>query len=274
MSCTCGPRSDRLTPWPSHHKLLTDGESVVVDTRTHPKALILAGASSWSSRWPLAIFLDRRIGNEYVSLGRLDHRAGRGRVVWSLKPFLDWLTATYTITTKRLITREGLISRRGHDIPLLRISDVAYDMGIDRPDARLRHARDQRRQHPRPGRAPRHPATSSTCSAQLIDLLGGLHDATEDTTTPDDRSSRGARGPPARAGLEQAILGEDVVFNALEVADETGASIDQARRLWRALGLPRPRQRARVHPGRRRRGLHAAAAWSTAAPSTSTWRST
>ena len=41
----------------------------------------------------------------------------------------EWLTATYTITTKRLITREGLIARRGHDIPLMRISDVAYDMG-------------------------------------------------------------------------------------------------------------------------------------------------
>ena len=50
-------------------------------------------------------------------------------VVWSVKPFLEWLTATYTITTKRLITREGLIARRGHDIPLLRISDVAYDRG-------------------------------------------------------------------------------------------------------------------------------------------------
>ena len=38
--------------------------------------------------------------------------------------------------------------------------------------------------------------------------------------------------------LEQAILGEEIVFNALEVADETGATIDQARRLWRALGFP------------------------------------
>jgi adenylate cyclase len=38
--------------------------------------------------------------------------------------------------------------------------------------------------------------------------------------------------------LEHAILGEDVVFNALEVAAETGASIEQAQRLWRALGFP------------------------------------
>jgi adenylate cyclase len=38
--------------------------------------------------------------------------------------------------------------------------------------------------------------------------------------------------------LERAILGEDVAYNALEVAAETGATIEQARRLWRALGFP------------------------------------
>ncbi|WP_151083154.1 adenylate/guanylate cyclase domain-containing protein [Nocardioides cynanchi] len=38
--------------------------------------------------------------------------------------------------------------------------------------------------------------------------------------------------------LERAILGEEVSFNALEVAAETGATIEQARRLWRALGFP------------------------------------
>ncbi|HEX3223109.1 MAG TPA: adenylate/guanylate cyclase domain-containing protein [Nocardioides sp.] len=38
--------------------------------------------------------------------------------------------------------------------------------------------------------------------------------------------------------LERAILGEDITYNALEVAAETGATIEQARRLWRALGFP------------------------------------
>jgi adenylate cyclase len=48
--------------------------------------------------------------------------------------------------------------------------------------------------------------------------------------------------------LEHAILGEDVVFNALEVAAETGASIEQAQRLWRALGFPdRGAERAFTH---------------------------
>ncbi|MBA3780399.1 adenylate/guanylate cyclase domain-containing protein [Nocardioides sp. InS609-2] len=38
--------------------------------------------------------------------------------------------------------------------------------------------------------------------------------------------------------LERAILGEGRVFNAVEVASETGVTIDQTRRLWRALGFP------------------------------------
>ena len=42
----------------------------------------------------------------------------------------------------------------------------------------------------------------------------------------------------ARDRLERAILGEERVFNALEVADETGVTVDQLRRLWRALGFP------------------------------------
>jgi adenylate cyclase len=46
---------------------------------------------------------------------------------------------------------------------------------------------------------------------------------------------------PARPGpeeLELAILGEDPTYTAADVAAETGVTIDQARRLWRALGFP------------------------------------
>jgi uncharacterized membrane protein YdbT with pleckstrin-like domain len=77
----------------------------------------------------LAIFLDRKIGNGVVSL--LVWIVALVVIVWwVLRPFLDWLTSTYTVTSKRLITREGIISRKGHDIPLMRISDVAFDQGI------------------------------------------------------------------------------------------------------------------------------------------------
>lgn len=39
-------------------------------------------------------------------------------------PWLAWFNKTYTITTKRVITRTGILSRSGHDLPLSRISDV------------------------------------------------------------------------------------------------------------------------------------------------------
>jgi uncharacterized membrane protein YdbT with pleckstrin-like domain len=109
-------------------KLLTDGESVVVDTRTHPKALILPGLVLVVTL-AVAFYLDRKIGNGFVSL--LVWIVALVIVVWwVLRPFLDWLTSTYTVTTKRLITREGVVSRKGHDIPLMRISDVAFDQGL------------------------------------------------------------------------------------------------------------------------------------------------
>lgn len=109
-------------------KLLTDGESIVVDTRTHPKALIFP-AVVLVVTVAVAIFLVRLADNSIASwvvwlLALVVF------VWWVVRPFLSWLTSTYTITNKRLITREGLIARRGHDIPLMRISDVAFDMGI------------------------------------------------------------------------------------------------------------------------------------------------
>jgi len=52
--------------------------------------------------------------------------------------------------------------------------------------------------------------------------------------TPDETAADETAGQQ----LEAAILGEHVVYNALEVAAETGATIEQAQRLWRALGFP------------------------------------
>ena len=109
-------------------KLLTEGESVVIDTRTHPKALLGPGVVLVLAL-VVAIVLDRLVDNGVISL--LVWILALVVVLWwCVRPFLDWLTSTYTITTKRLITRQGIVSRKGHDIPLMRISDVAFDQGI------------------------------------------------------------------------------------------------------------------------------------------------
>jgi adenylate cyclase len=53
---------------------------------------------------------------------------------------------------------------------------------------------------------------------------------------------KGSSDPePTRPGaeeLEHAILGEDPVYSAADVAAETGVTLEEARRLWRALGFP------------------------------------
>lgn len=44
--------------------------------------------------------------------------------------WLQWMATTYTVTTKRVITRAGVLNRTGHDLPLTRISDVQQDRGL------------------------------------------------------------------------------------------------------------------------------------------------
>ena len=108
--------------------LLNEGESIVVDTRTHPKALLLP-ILALVVLLAIAVFVQKAVDQGVVT-----------KVVWGLavvgiiwfflRPLLIWLTATYTITTRRLITRHGVITRRGHDIPLIRVSDVAYERDL------------------------------------------------------------------------------------------------------------------------------------------------
>lgn len=109
-------------------KLLNDGESVVISTRTHAKALILPMISG------LLILAAAAFSETTFVSGSAS--TGLWIVVvlllawFVLRPFLEWITASYTITDRRLITRNGILTRRGHDIPLARISDVAYEMGL------------------------------------------------------------------------------------------------------------------------------------------------
>ena len=112
-------------------KLLNEGEKVVVDTRTHVKALIFP---------ILMLVLFLAIGTFVqvkIDQGILTNGAwilvAVGIIWFVLRPLIIWATATYTFTDRRLITRTGVIVRRGHDMPLARISDVAYEFGpIDR----------------------------------------------------------------------------------------------------------------------------------------------
>ncbi len=48
-------------------------------------------------------------------------------------PWLQWMTSTFTVTNRRIITRTGILNKTGHDIPLSRISSASYERDmIDR----------------------------------------------------------------------------------------------------------------------------------------------
>lgn len=52
-------------------------------------------------------------------------------LVWlSVLPYLRWLTATYTVTNRRIITRKGILNKTGHDLPLRSINNVNYERSI------------------------------------------------------------------------------------------------------------------------------------------------
>jgi uncharacterized membrane protein YdbT with pleckstrin-like domain len=54
-------------------------------------------------------------------------------LAWVMVPILRWRTTTYELTNRRLRLREGILSRKGRDFPLARISDVSFQHGpIDR----------------------------------------------------------------------------------------------------------------------------------------------
>lgn len=109
-------------------KLLNPGEEVIISTRTHPKALLVP-LLALLILLALGVFVQVVLDNEIATLvGWIV--VGLGILWFVVRPVLIWATASYTITDRRLITRSGVITRKGHDIPLTRISDVAYELGL------------------------------------------------------------------------------------------------------------------------------------------------
>ena len=109
------------------NRLLNEGESVVFSTRTHAKALLLPGVLLLVSLGLAAWVSNLTDGVVVMGGWGLGVLVILVFVVW---PFLNWLASTYTVTTRRLITRHGVFTRTGHDIPLNRISDVSYERDL------------------------------------------------------------------------------------------------------------------------------------------------
>jgi uncharacterized membrane protein YdbT with pleckstrin-like domain len=106
-------------PWPED--ALTADETVVEAFRPHWKLLALpivwfillsigwGLVLKWTDIWPFGFIV-------YVGLG-----------LWLVvHPLLTWWTSMYVLTTERLMTRRGLISKSGIEIPLENITNVNF----------------------------------------------------------------------------------------------------------------------------------------------------
>ena len=109
-------------------KLLSDGEVIVHEMRPHWRALVfpafwlivIAAAGSY-----LAAMTDNS-GLRWIVLG-----IALALLIWLvLIPFLTWISSQYVITNRRIITRSGILARRGRDMPLSKVNDVSFSYGV------------------------------------------------------------------------------------------------------------------------------------------------
>ncbi|HET9944238.1 MAG TPA: PH domain-containing protein [Actinomycetes bacterium] len=110
-------------------KLLGDGEEVVMAMRPHWKEMV----------WPAVVLILTSPVATYLAAIVPDGSAQKwlrltiGVIAilvvlrWTVWPFLKWLTTSYVITDRRIITRVGVVARLGRDMPISRINDVTFE---------------------------------------------------------------------------------------------------------------------------------------------------
>jgi uncharacterized membrane protein YdbT with pleckstrin-like domain len=113
-------------PWPED--TLTDDETIISTFRPHWKLLFV----------PIGWFLLLSIGIGLIltwfslgSLGWLMFAVYIGLAIWLVvQPVLTWWTSLYVLTTERLMTRNGLVSKSGIEIPLENITNVNFSQSM------------------------------------------------------------------------------------------------------------------------------------------------
>ena len=108
-------------------KLLNDTEEIVLDLRPH-----------WSFLgWPvvaLLLTIAAAIAMAIVDLNDYAFLAGLVLValaaVWVFGRWARWFTTNFVVTTDRLIYRSGVLAKRGMEIPLERVNNIAFNQSV------------------------------------------------------------------------------------------------------------------------------------------------
>lgn len=110
-------------------RLLNPDEDIVFDLHPHWKALVVPTLLA-----PVIVFAST------YGAGKIPEGGNQGKLriavaalaaftfVWLVVvPYVRWYTTHFVVTTRRVIMREGLIARKGRDIPIFRINDVTFE---------------------------------------------------------------------------------------------------------------------------------------------------
>lgn len=105
-------------------KLLGDGETIQFQLRPHFRALI------FPMFWLIVVVGLLVLGAVVAAATFLSIPllilAGIVFVLGAAVPFLRWLTTQYVFTNRRVITRAGIITRNGRDMPLAKVNNVSF----------------------------------------------------------------------------------------------------------------------------------------------------
>ncbi|HLS44875.1 MAG TPA: PH domain-containing protein [Ornithinicoccus sp.] len=113
-------------------KQLADGERIVLDTRTHWKALaepVALGIFLLAVLWTVWWFTRDLSYGRWVTIA-VAVLAAIVAAWFVLVPILRWSTERYVVTNRRLSHRSGILTKIGRDIPLHRINDIAIEKSV------------------------------------------------------------------------------------------------------------------------------------------------
>lgn len=112
--------------------VLGSGESLLLHTRTHWKAVV--GALVWAVLGVVGLVLVFTLIPADGATGVVRWVAVAAIVVallvFSVWPFVTWLSGSYTITNQRIMERRGLLRQTGRNIPLQRVSGVSFEKDV------------------------------------------------------------------------------------------------------------------------------------------------
>ncbi|CAB4873369.1 unannotated protein [freshwater metagenome] len=111
-------------------KHLNVNETVVLDLQPH-WWFFAAPAATLIATIVVGFLVKTKLdGNAGKYLGYVLLAAVIVSALWLLRRFADWKTTNFVITTDRVIFRQGLVAKRGVEIPLGRVNNVNFNQTV------------------------------------------------------------------------------------------------------------------------------------------------